>query len=81
MSWNYFIRSVIHPLPFSEFIFILNSDLDPVNKMFSSSPNFSSFCFAEIRQAEGKRAGFYGIGLARYALVYGSSHSRRLNLV
>jgi hypothetical protein len=36
MSWNYFISSVIHPLPFSEFILILDSDLDPVNKMFRS---------------------------------------------
>jgi len=60
MSWNYFIKSVIHLLPFSESIFILNSAFDQVNKMFRSSPNFSSFCFTEIRQSEGKRAALYG---------------------
>jgi hypothetical protein len=41
MSWNYFIKSEIHPLPFSESIFILNSAFDQVNKMFRlAAPRF-----------------------------------------
>jgi hypothetical protein len=75
MSWNYFIKSVIHPLPFWESIFILNSAREQVNKMFRSSPNFSLLCFAEMRQAEEIRAVLYGSGLARYAWVYGSGIS------
>jgi len=63
---------VIYPLSFSDSIFILNSDIDQVNKMFRSSPNFPSFCFAKIRPAEEKRAALHGIGLARDGLVWGS---------
>jgi hypothetical protein len=60
MSWNYFIRTVIHPLPFSEFIFILDSDLDPVNKMFRSPQISPRSALRKSDSPKGKGPSFAG---------------------